>query len=155
MLLEAGEVDAALCGGLGDWTRQLSNILPIIPRQRGVSRLYSLSALILPNGALFFCDTHVNVDPTAEQIAEMTLLAAKSRAPLRPRPQGGAAVAFQLRHLPFAQRPQDARGAGACCAPREPDFEMDGEMHADAALSEACAAAWSPPARSPARPICW
>src|SRR5688572_1240734 len=66
MLLEAGEVDAALCGGLGDWTRQLANILPIIPRIPTVSRLYSLSALILPNGALFFCDTHLNHDPTAE-----------------------------------------------------------------------------------------
>src|SRR5690606_22605666 len=53
MLLESGQVDAALCGGLGDWTRQLANILPIIPRQPTVSRLYSLSALILPNGALF------------------------------------------------------------------------------------------------------
>src|ERR1700761_6829274 len=73
MLLETGEVDAALCGGLGDWTRQLANVLPIIPH---VSRLYTLSGLILPNGALFFCDTHLNLDPTAEQIAEMTLLAA-------------------------------------------------------------------------------
>jgi malate dehydrogenase (oxaloacetate-decarboxylating)(NADP+) len=135
MLLDAGEVDAALCGGLGDWTRQLTNILPIIPRQRGVTRLYSLSALILPNGALFFCDTHVNVDPTAEQIAEMTLLAAKTV-----RRFGLAPKAALLSHSSFgtSQSPSAIKMRKALALLREvgPDFELDGEMHADAALSE-------------------
>ena len=110
MLLEAGEVDAALCGGLGDWTRQLSNILPIIPRQPGVSRLYSLSALILPNGALFFCDTHVNVDPTAEQIAEMTLLAAKTvrRFGLAPKAALLSHSSFGTSHSPSAVKMRKA-----------------------------------------------
>src|SRR5215475_6939761 len=135
MLLETGEVDAALCGGLGDWTRQLTNIMPIIPRQSGVTRLYSLSALILPNGALFFCDTHVNVDPTAEQIAEMTLLAAKSvrRFGLLPK-------AALLSHSSFGTSPSPCatkmRKALALLREARPDFELDGEMHADAALSE-------------------
>jgi malate dehydrogenase (oxaloacetate-decarboxylating)(NADP+) len=135
MLLDAGEVDAALCGGLGDWTRQLTNILPIIPRQHGVTRLYSLSALILPNGALFFCDTHVNVDPTAEQIAEMTLLAAKTV-----RRFGLAPKAALLSHSSFgtSQSPSaiKMRKALALLRAAGPDFELDGEMHADAALSE-------------------
>lgn len=135
MMLEAGEVDAALCGGLGDWTRQLTNILPIIPRQKGVSRLYSLSALILRNGALFFCDTHVNVDPTAEQIAEMTLLAAKTV-----RRFGLAPKAALLSHSSFgtSQSPSaiKMRKALSLIRAAEPDFELDGEMHADAALSE-------------------
>jgi malate dehydrogenase (oxaloacetate-decarboxylating)(NADP+) len=135
MLLDSGEVDAALCGGLGDWTRQLTNILPIIPRQPDVSRLYSLSALILPNGALFFCDTHVNVDPTAEQIAEMTLLAAKSV-----RRFGLAPKAALLSHSSFgtAQSPSaiKMRKALSLLRAANPDFEIDGEMHADAALSE-------------------
>jgi malate dehydrogenase (oxaloacetate-decarboxylating)(NADP+) len=135
MLLDAGHVDAALCGGLGDWTRQLTNILPIIPRQADVSRLYSLSALILPNGALFFCDTHVNVDPTAEQIAEMTLLAAKSV-----RRFGLAPKAALLSHSSFgtAQSPSaiKMRKALSLLRATNPDFEIDGEMHADAALSE-------------------
>jgi malate dehydrogenase (oxaloacetate-decarboxylating)(NADP+) len=135
MLLEAGEVDAALCGGLGDWTRQLSNILPIIPRQPGVSRLYSLSALILPNGALFFCDTHVNVDPSAEQIAEMTLLAAKSvrRFGLAPKAALLSHSSFGTSHSPSALK---MRKALALLRAAKPDFELDGEMHADAALSE-------------------
>ena len=130
-----GEVDAALCGGLGDWTRQLTNILPIIPRQAGVSRLYSLSSLILPNGALFFCDTHVNVDPTAEQIAEMILLAAKSV-----RRFGLAPKAALLSHSSFGTSGSPGaikmRKALALLRAGNPDFEIDGEMHADAALSD-------------------
>jgi malate dehydrogenase (oxaloacetate-decarboxylating)(NADP+) len=136
MLLEHGEVDAALCGGLGDWSRQLTNILPLLPRQKGVSRVYSLASLILPNGALFFCDTHVNVDPTAEQIAEMTLLAAKAvrRFGLPPK-------AALLSHSSFGTSDSDTarkmRKAMAILRAANPDFELDGEMHADAALSEA------------------
>ena len=135
MLLEAGDVDAALCGGLGDWTRQLQNILPIIPRQRGVTRLYSLSALILPNGALFFCDTHVNVDPTAEQIAEMTQLAARSvrRFGLAPKAALLSHSSFGTSHSPSAIK---MRKALSLLRAAEPDFEIDGEMHADAALSD-------------------
>jgi malate dehydrogenase (oxaloacetate-decarboxylating)(NADP+) len=135
MLLDAGEVDAALCGGLGDWTRQLTNILPLIPRQHGVSRLYSLSALILPNGALFFCDTHVNVDPTAEQIAEMTQLAAKTvrRFGLAPKAALLSHSSFGNSHSPSALKMRKALGLLRAA---NPDFEIDGEMHADAALSE-------------------
>jgi malate dehydrogenase (oxaloacetate-decarboxylating)(NADP+) len=136
MLLEHGEVDAALCGGLGDWSRQLTNILPLLPRQQGVSRIYSLASLILPNGALFFCDTHVNVDPTAEQIAEMTLLAAKTV-----RRFGLAPKAALLSHSSFGTADSDTarkmRKAMAILRAANPDFELDGEMHADAALSEA------------------
>jgi malate dehydrogenase (oxaloacetate-decarboxylating)(NADP+) len=135
MLLDAGEADGALCGGLGDWTRQLTNILPIIPRMPGVSRLYCLSALILPNGALFFCDTHVNVDPSAEQIAEMTLLAAKSV-----RRFGLAPKAALLSHSSFGTSQSASaikmRKALGLLRAAKPDFELDGEMHADAALSE-------------------
>jgi len=135
MLLEAGHVDAALCGGLGDWTRQLANILPIIPRQSSASRLYSMSALILPNGALFFCDTHLNLDPTAEQIAEMTLLAAKSvrRFGLAPKAALLSHSSFGSSDSPSARK---MRAAMRLLRQSEPDFELDGEMHADAALSD-------------------
>jgi malate dehydrogenase (oxaloacetate-decarboxylating)(NADP+) len=135
MLLEVGEVDAALCGGLGDWTRQLANILPIIPRMPTVSRLYSLSALILPNGALFFCDTHLNHDPSAEQIAEMTLLAAKSvrRFGMEPKAALLSHSSFGTSDSPSARK---MRKALALLREGRPDFEIDGEMHADAALSD-------------------
>jgi malate dehydrogenase (oxaloacetate-decarboxylating)(NADP+) len=135
MLLEVGEVDAALCGGLGDWTRQLANILPIIPRTPTVSRLYSLSALILPNGALFFCDTHLNHDPSAEQIAEMTLLAAKSvrRFGMEPKAALLSHSSFGTSDSPSARK---MRKALSMLREGRPDFEIDGEMHADAALSD-------------------
>jgi malate dehydrogenase (oxaloacetate-decarboxylating)(NADP+) len=135
MLLVAGEVDAALCGGLGDWTRQFANILPIVPRLPAVSKLYSLSALILPNGALFFCDTHLNLDPTAEQIAEMTLLAAGQvrRFGLAPKAALLSHSSFGASHSASAIK---MRRAMALLREAKPDFEVDGEMHADAALSE-------------------
>ena len=135
MMLVNGDVDAALCGGLGDWSRQLTNIMPIIPRAPGVSRVYSLSSLILPNGALFFCDTHVNFDPTAEQVAEMTLLAAKTvrRFGLAPKAALLSHSNFGASHAPSAQK---MRRALELLKDAKPDFEIDGEMHADAALSD-------------------
>jgi malate dehydrogenase (oxaloacetate-decarboxylating)(NADP+) len=136
MLLESGRVDGALCGALGDWSRQLTNMLPIIPTQPGVSRVYSLSALILPKGALFFCDTHVNIDPCAEHIAEMTVLAAKEVARFGLTPK-----AALLSHSTFgtsgAASAHKMRDALAIIRRTAPDLEVDGEMHADAALSEA------------------
>ena len=136
MLLESGRVDAALCGALGDWSRQLSNILPIIPPQPGVSRVYSLSALILPKGALFFCDTHVNIDPCAEHIAEMTVLAAKevARFGLTPKAALLSHSTFGTSSAPSAHKMRDAL---AILRKTAPELEVDGEMHADAALSEA------------------
>ena len=76
MLVQGGQADAALCGARGDWWLHLKYVMPIIPRRQEVSRIYAMSCLLLQSGAVFFCDTHVNVEPSAEQIAEMTLLAA-------------------------------------------------------------------------------
>ena len=112
-------------------------VLPIIPRRPDVSRVYALSCLILPTGALFLCDTHMVVDPTAEQIAEMTLLAAEAVRRLRHRAQGGAAVALQLRRQRLADPRARCARALALIRARAPGLEVDGEMHADAALVEA------------------
>jgi malate dehydrogenase (oxaloacetate-decarboxylating)(NADP+) len=136
MLLADGQVDAALCGGLGSWQRQLGYVLPIIPHRADVSRIYSLSALILPKGALFFCDTHVNVDPSAEQIAEMTVLAARAvqRFGLHPKAALLSHSSFGTSHSADAHKMRDAL---AILRKTAPELEVDGEMHADAALSEA------------------
>ncbi len=139
---------------LGDWTRQLAYVLPIIPRDPGVSRLYSLSALILPNGALFFCDTHLNLDPTAEQVAEMTLLAAK-----QVRRFGLAPKAALLSHSSFGTSDslsaRKMRKALACCAPPSRISRLTARCMADAALSDALRARYVSNRRSPARPTCW
>ena len=113
MLLHAGLADAAICGGSGNWWRQMQYVLPIIPRRPGVTRVYALSCLILQHGALFICDTQMVVDPTAEQIAEMTVLAAEAVQPVRHHAEGGAAVALELRRQRFGVGAQDAPRPGA------------------------------------------
>ncbi|HEX4183572.1 MAG TPA: NADP-dependent malic enzyme [Caulobacteraceae bacterium] len=136
LLLLSGQVDGALCGGAGDWWRHLTDLLPIIPREAGVSRVYAMSSLILPTGVLFICDTHVNVEPTAEQIAEMTVLAAEAvrRFGVTPKAALLSHSSFGASNSPTARKMREA-----LCLVRQqaPDLEVDGEMHADAALSEA------------------
>ena len=135
ILLEAGYADAALCGGVGDWLRQYKQIAPIIPHT-GSSRTYALSSLILPNGVLFFCDTHLTMDPTAEQVAEMTILAARAvrRFGLTPKAALLSHSTFGASAAPSARKMREALHL---LHARAPDLEVDGEMHADAALSEA------------------
>jgi malate dehydrogenase (oxaloacetate-decarboxylating)(NADP+) len=135
MLLQTGQADAALVGGGGDWWRHFSYALPIIPRRADVSRVFALSALILPAGPLFICDTHVNVDPTAAQIAEMTLLAAEEvrRIGMAPKVALLSHSNFGASNSPSARKMREAL---ALLREQALDFELDGEMHADAALSE-------------------
>ncbi|MGE4480764.1 NADP-dependent malic enzyme [Acidocella sp.] len=135
MLLEQGEADAALCGGTGDWWRQFQYALPIVPRKSSSGRVYTMTALILQAGPLFFCDTHVNTDPTCEEIAEMTLMAAETVRHFGMTPK----VAL-LSHSNFgaSNSPSAKKMRKALRLIRElnPNLEVDGEMHADAALAE-------------------
>ena len=134
MLLQAGIADAAILGGSGAWQRHLEYLRPIIPKRSDVTRTYALSALILSNGALFFCDTHVTIDPTAEEVAEMTLLAAEAV-----RGFGIVPKAALLSHSSFggsnSASARKMRQALTLIRERSPELEVDGEMHADAALS--------------------
>lgn len=136
MMLHAGLADAAICAGTGDWWRHVQYVLPIIPRCQEATRVYALSVVILQGGALFLCDTHMLVDPTAEEITEMTLLATAAV-----RNFGITPKAALLSHSSFgASRSHSARKmrtALAMIRERAPQLEIDGEMHADAALSQA------------------
>ncbi len=136
MLLNTGRVDAAICGGTGEWWRHMQHALPLVPRLPETTRVYALSVLILRNGSLFFCDTQMVPDPTAEQVAEMTLLAAAAV-----RGFGIVPKAALLSHSSFGGSRSDSarkmRAALALIRTRAPDLEIDGEMQADAALSEA------------------
>ncbi len=135
MMLHQGLADAAVVGGTGDWWRHMSYAMPIIPKRPGVSRIYALSCLILQPGALFICDTHMNVDPTAEQVAEMTALAADAV-----RSFGIVPKAALLSHSSFGSSRSDTarkmRAALALIRAQDPELEVDGEMHGDAALIE-------------------
>ena len=136
MILHAGRADAAICGGSGDWGRHMQYVLQVIPKRPEVSRIYALSCLIVPAGVLFFCDTHMNIDPTAEQIAEMTLLAADSVRSFGLHPKAAllSHSSFGASNSPTARK---MRRALTLIRERAPHLEIDGEMHADAALAEA------------------
>jgi malate dehydrogenase (oxaloacetate-decarboxylating)(NADP+) len=136
LLLHAGLADAAICGGAGDWWQHMLYVMPIIARRPEVSRIYALSCLIVQTGARFICDTHMNPDPTAEQICEMTLLAAEAVRGfgLTPKVALLSHSSFGASNSPSARK---MRQALAKIRERAPGLEIDGEMHADAALIEA------------------
>ncbi len=135
MLLRAGEADAAICGGAASWWRQVQYILPIIPRRPDVTRVYALACLILPSGTLFLCDTHMVLDPTSEQVAEMTRLAAEAVEEFGIQPK----IAL-LSHSNFGGSDSDParkmRRALALIRAQSPHLEIDGEMNAESALIE-------------------
>jgi malate dehydrogenase (oxaloacetate-decarboxylating)(NADP+) len=135
LLLHAGLADAALVGGAGEWWRQFEYVLPVIPRRADVGRVYALSCLVLPAATLFLCDTYMVVEPNAEHITEMTLLAAAAVRDFGITPK----VAL-LSHSSFGASNTDTarkmRQALPMIRARAPDLEVDGEMHADQALNE-------------------
>ncbi|WP_137125517.1 phosphate acyltransferase [Roseomonas sp. HF4] len=134
LLLEAGHADAAICGGLGDWMGQWTHVLDIIGKRDDAGRVYALSGVVTRAGEhLFVVDTHLCVEPTPAQIAEMTLLAAEQvRAfGLTPKVALLSHSSFGASHAPSARR---MRQALALVRQADPALEVDGEMHADAAL---------------------
>jgi malate dehydrogenase (oxaloacetate-decarboxylating)(NADP+) len=135
MAIHRGEADGMLCGTFGTHDLHLHYVDQVLGRRHGVNHYYAMNVLILPKRTLFICDTYVNFDPTAEQVAEMTVLAAEEirRFGITPR------VAL-LSHSNFgtSDRPTAVkmRQALELIGRRAPDLEVEGEMHGDAALSE-------------------
>ncbi len=136
MLVHMGAADAMLCGTIFQPLMHLLYIDQVIGHRPGSSVYAAMNVLLLPQHTLFICDTHVNNDPTAEQIAEITLLAADEirRFGLTPK------VAL-LSHSNFGSHEDES--ARKMSRAREilerlaPELEVEGEMHGDAALSEA------------------
>ncbi|MER9555442.1 MULTISPECIES: NADP-dependent malic enzyme [unclassified Mesorhizobium] len=137
LALKRGDADAMVCGLEGRFERHLRNVTLIIGPRAGIRDrdLSTLSMLISQRGIIFLTDTHVSVDPTAEEIAEMTVLAAEEiqRFGIEPK-------AALLSHSDFGSRDSPSamkmRQAAAILARIAPDLQCDGEMHADSALSE-------------------
>ena len=136
VLLRRGDADAMLCGTVGDYLDHLKYVRRVIGLAPGVATFATMQMLILNDRQLFFCDTHVNHDPDAAQVADMTLQAADQvqRFGLVPR------VAL-LSHSSFgssgAASARKMREALALVRARAPGLEIDGEMRADSALSSA------------------
>jgi len=136
LMLRTGRVDAALVGGRSEYWGQIEHVLRVIDRAPGSSRVYALSGLILDAGALFITDTHMVPDPTPEQLAEMAQLGATQlkHFGLRPRVALLSHSNFGASYSPSARKMRTALDIVKAAAP---DLQVDGEMHADAALSQA------------------
>jgi malate dehydrogenase (oxaloacetate-decarboxylating)(NADP+) len=135
LMVRRGEADAMLCGAIGQYHRHLRHLIDILGLVTGASAPAALSVLITPKGTFFLCDTHVVDDPSAEQLAEMTLRAADAvrRFGVPPKVALLSHSDFGSADSPSARK---MRQALALLRQRAPALEVEGEMHADAALSE-------------------
>jgi malate dehydrogenase (oxaloacetate-decarboxylating)(NADP+) len=137
LALRRGDADCMLCGLEGRFARHLRNVKLIIGPRAGIKDrdLSTLSMLISSRGISFFTDTYVTVDPTAEEIAEMTVLAAEEIRRFGMEPK-----AALLSHSNFGSHDSPSatkmREAAAILKRIAPDLQSDGEMHGDSALSE-------------------
>jgi malate dehydrogenase (oxaloacetate-decarboxylating)(NADP+) len=136
MLLHKGEVDGMICGTWGSTQQHLTHIDQVIGRRAGVNTYACMNGLILPGRQVFLVDTHVNYDPTAQQLAEITVLAAEEMLRFGVQPK-----AALLSHSNFgsSDKPSAVKMREALALVREsaPWLEIDGEMHGDTALDAA------------------
>ncbi|MDR1349226.1 MAG: NADP-dependent malic enzyme [Zoogloeaceae bacterium] len=135
LLVRLGHADGLICGLSGHFDLHLREVDEIIGKAPGHNTLAAMNHLLLPGRSLFICDTHVNENPNAQQLADITLMAAETvrRFSLTPK------IAL-LSHSNFgsAQSPSALKMRQALAIVREkaPGLEIDGEMHGDTALSE-------------------
>jgi malate dehydrogenase (oxaloacetate-decarboxylating)(NADP+) len=136
LMVMKGEADGLICGTISTTNRHLRYIDQVIGRRPGVQVYGALSGLILPGRLVFIVDTHVNLDPSAEELAEITQLAAEQLSAFGVTPK----VAL-LSHSDFgsSQAPsaRKMRSTLALLRARMPQLEVDGEMRGDSALDEA------------------
>lgn len=135
MLLHMRAADAMLCGLIGRYDSHLRFVDHVIGLRPGVKNYAAMNALLLPNRTVFICDTYVNYDPTAEQIAEMTVLAAEEirRFGITPKAALLSHSSFGAAGTPTAAK---MRRALAMIEELAPTLEIEGEMQGDAALSQ-------------------
>jgi malate dehydrogenase (oxaloacetate-decarboxylating)(NADP+) len=136
MLLAKGEVDGMLCGTWGTPGWHLNYIDQVIGRREGVNTYAAMNALILPGRQVMLVDTHINYDPSAEQLAEITVMAAEEmlRFGLRPKAALLSHSNFGSSNQPSAVKMRDTL---TLLRERAPWLEVDGEMHGDTALDAA------------------
>ena len=134
LLLKRGDADAMICGAVGRYHTQLRHVSDVIGRRGGVRGFATVSGLILPQGPLFMTDTYVSYDPGPEQLAEITLLAAAElrRFGIEPRVALLSHSSFGTEDTPSALKMREVLETLSIW---QPTLEVEGEMHADAALS--------------------
>jgi len=143
MLLHKGHVDGLICGTWGTNALHLQYVDQVIGKRTGVNTYACMNALLLPERQLFLVDTHVNYDPSAEQLAEITIMAAEEMVRFGLRPK-----AALLSHSNFGSSNQPSaikmRQTLDLLRVQAPWLEVDGEMHGDVALDAAARGALMP-----------
>jgi len=134
LMVRQNEADAMLCGTYGEHSTHLNYIASVIGLRPGVKQFAAMNLLLLDERTLFICDTYVNPDPSAEQLAEIALLAAEEvqRFGLTPKVALLSHSNFGSARTPSAHKMSRVRELLDQLAPQ---LEVEGEMHGDAALS--------------------
>jgi malate dehydrogenase (oxaloacetate-decarboxylating)(NADP+) len=136
MLLQKGDVDGMICGTWGTNPMHLNYIDQVIGKRSGVNTFACMNGLMLPGRQVFMVDTHVNYDPTAEQLTEFTIMAAEEMRRFGIQPK-----AALLSHSNFGSSNQPSavkmRDVLELLRQKAPWLEVDGEMHGDVALDAA------------------
>jgi malate dehydrogenase (oxaloacetate-decarboxylating)(NADP+) len=143
MLLHKGDVDGMICGTWGTTSIHLQYLDQVIGKRPSVNTYACMNCVLLPERQLFIVDTHVNYDPSAEQLVEITTMAAEEMMRFGIRPK-----AALLSHSNFGSSDQPSavkmRQALEMLRSHAPWLEVDGEMHGDVALDGAARVALMP-----------
>jgi malate dehydrogenase (oxaloacetate-decarboxylating)(NADP+) len=136
MLLQKDQVDGMICGTWGTTDIHLRYVDQVIGKRAGVNTYACMNGLLLPNRQVFLVDTHVNYDPTAEQLTEITQMAAEEmlRFGVKPKVALVSHSNFGSSNHPSAVK---MRTVLALLQDQAPWLEVDGEMHGDIALDGA------------------
>jgi malate dehydrogenase (oxaloacetate-decarboxylating)(NADP+) len=135
LLVRVGDADGMICGMIDTYQSHLKFVEQVLGKAENVQNLAAMNLLMLPGRNLFICDTYINEVPTAEQLADMTVLAASEIEKFGITPKVALLSNSNFGSVPSAssQRMAEAR---KLIVERAPELEIDGEMHGDAALSE-------------------
>ncbi len=136
MMIHMGHADGMVCGTFGNFHTHLEYIDQILGHAPGATCYAAMNTLMLPNRQVTLVDTHANYDPSAEELAQITLLAvaALRRVGVQPKVALVSHSMFGSSSFPSARKMRDLL---AKLHERAPDLEVDGEMRGDAALSGA------------------
>ena len=136
MMIKKGDADGMICGTFGTHALHLHYIDQVIGRRAGVKVYGTMNGLMLPGRVVFLVDTHVNLDPSAAELAEITVLAAEEmrRFGIAPKVALLSHSNFGTYNSPSALKMRDTL---AILRDKAPWMEVDGEMHGDSALDAA------------------
>ncbi|MBB5419260.1 malate dehydrogenase (oxaloacetate-decarboxylating)(NADP+) [Paraburkholderia sp. JPY158] len=133
MMVKKGEADGMICGTVSTTHRHIHFIDQVIGKKPGAKVYAAMNGLVLPNRQIFLVDTHVNVDPTPQELAEITIMAAEEvrRFGIEPKVALVSHSNFGSSNAPSAQKMRDTL---EILRERAPELQVDGEMHGDVAL---------------------